>query len=826
MVHYDIALVKQAAAGRWPEILSRSVGIPSDSLDGKHHPCPKCDGNDRFRLLDPEAGAVICNQCFSSGNGDGFAAMRHYGGLTFQAALQSVADYLGIAPEANGKPGSSSKGPKADPTEQLEWLHWSDVLVAIWCSKKPPIKPHAIQRVGGRLARYLGQYTVLALPVLGPNLTQSDPVGWVLYDVFGRKLPVFNRKDKSTTWVKCKTAYGSQPGLIGQLSAIEPASLIWKVEGPTDLLALLSLADLPDTVTAVTNANGAKEIQPWMAGVLNGKSVPVLHDADKPGQDGAVKWVNHLRSQTASTHNVRLPYDVSADHGRDLRDYLNEGHTYADLLRLADESAKQNQGPKPIEADDDPHRLARLNLEKYSDAADGGTLRYWRDEWYTWRKSRGCYRKIGEKELRAKVGHVVKEEFDRISVANQQAGEEDVKARKVTSALLTNILQATSGMVVVPSSVEQMTWLEGRGKGLRERRNYVALKNGILDLDAVMAGGGMECLLPHSADWFSTIRLPYDFNPDAECPRWLAFLNRNLEGDQERIRILQEWAGYCLLPDTGEQKFLMLEGEGANGKSVYLAGLSAMLGQENCSHIPLELFGDRFAKTQTLGKLVNISSDAGELDKVCEGFLKAFTSGDTMFFDRKGVSGLDVQPTARLLVACNNRPRFTDRSSGIWRRMLLIPWQIQIASDDPSRIRNMDKATWWEASGELPGIFLWALVGLDRLRNQHGFTTSKMLTEAIEDYQSESNPARAFLRECFCERNGERISTKVVYKIYSTWCVEHGYRPLNERHFGREVTRVYRGCEKIRTGSDGSRKYEYKNLSITAEMAEESKQLF
>ena len=825
MAHYDIILVKSAAAGRWPEILSRSAAIPLGSLDGRHHPCPKCGGSDRFRLLDSAAGALHCNQCFSTKNGDGFAAVQHYCGITFQAALKTVADYLGIAPEINGQTNGSTKA-NTDPTEQLEWLQWSDVLTAIWCGKKPPIQPHAIQRVGGRLARYLGQYTVLALPVHGPNLTNSPPVGWVLYDVFGRQLPVFNKKDKSTTWVKCKTAYGSQPGLIGQLSTIEPASLVWKVEGPTDLLAFLSLADLPDTVAAITNANGAKEIPTLSVGVLSSKSVAVLHDADKPGQDGATKWVNHLRPQTASTCNVLLPYDVTATHGRDLRDYLNEGHSYADLLRLYDAATTKPTGPKAIEADDDPHRLARLNLERYAEASEGATLRYWRDEWYTWRLSRGYYRRIGEKELRAKVGQVIKTEFDRVSIANQVAGEEDVKARKVTSALMTNVLAATSGTVVIPASIEEMTWLEARGRNLRERRNYVALRNGILDLDAVLAGGGMECLLPHSPDWFSTVCLPYNFNAEADCPKWLAFLQHNLEGDQERINVLQEWAGYCLLPDTGEQKFLMLEGEGANGKSVYLAGLTAMLGHDNCSHVPLELFGERFSKTQTLGKLLNVSSDAGEIDKVCEGFLKAFTSGDTMFFDRKGISGLDVQPTARMVIACNNRPRFTDRSSGIWRRMLLIPWLIQIASNDPRRIRNMDKPAWWEASGELPGIFLWALVGLARLRGQTGFTTCKMLTDAIEDYQEESNPARAFIKENCEIDTRDQISCSMIYKIYSEWCVEHGYRPLNERHFGREVMRVHRTVHRTRPRSESGRMYVYENLKLKKDFSDPSDKKF
>ena len=74
----------------------------------------------------------------------------------------------------------------------------------------------------------------------------------------------------------------------------------------------------------------------------------------------------------------------------------------------------------------------------------------------------------------------------------------------------------------------------------------------------------------------------------------------------------------------------MFQGEGANGKSVTLAVLRGMLGPGNVSHVPLELFGDKYRLISTLGKLANVVPEIGELDKVCEGFLKAFTSGDAM----------------------------------------------------------------------------------------------------------------------------------------------------------------------------------------------------
>ena len=256
-----------------------------------------------------------------------------------------------------------------------------------------------------------------------------------------------------------------------------------------------------------------------------------------------------------------------------------------------------------------------------------------------------------------------------------------------------------------------------------------------------------------------------------------------------------------LLPNTDQQKFLVLEGEGSNGKSVYSAGISAMLGLDNVSNVSLECFSGRFDLSDTLGKLANIVGDVGEIDKVSEGRLKSFTSGDRMFFDRKGIRGVTTIPTARLMMACNNRPRFSDRSQGIWRRMLLVPWRIEIPESE--RIIGMDKPDWWLRSGELPGMFNWAVHGLARLRQQKCFTSAAVSTEALGDYQKETNPAKAFLAENFREASKDHsIATTELYGLYKRWCSENGYRPLSERPFGKEVFRTFKKVTKKRLGTE------------------------
>jgi len=340
------------------------------------------------------------------------------------------------------------------------------------------------------------------------------------------------------------------------------------------------------------------------------------------------------------------------------------------------------------------------------------------------------------------------------------------------------------------------------------------MENGILDMDAVI-GDRDDYLLPHSPEWFSTICLPYAFSPNAACPRWEAFLERNLELDPERIKILQEWAGYLLLPDTGYQCFLVLEGEGANGKSVYCAAIEAMLGTANVSHVPLEVFGEKFELTATLDRLVNICGDAGELDKVAEGHIKAFTSGNPMSFGRKYLDPVERVPTARLMLAVNNRPRFSDKSDGVWRRMKLIPWRIQIPVED--RVPNMDKPWWWMQSGELPGILLWAIKGLHRLRQQGRFTHSQLCDEALQDYRAEMNPARTFLAEHITESETSRIRSSFLYDLYKDWTKANGNLPLAERQFGKEVFRMFRKCRKRRTGNESERFYFYDGIAFQSE---------
>jgi len=230
--------------------------------------------------------------------------------------------------------------PPRDPAEHLEFLPWSDSLVTLWARHKPGVTAEAVQAAGGRLARYRDQYTVVALPIYGPGLLDAEPVGWVLYNTTGRELPIFHGRDKATgeiktSWKKMKTTGGSEAGLLGRHAlarlsqpVADPATqIVWKVEGPSDLLALWSIIppEKRENHLVVTNAGGATETpKSWMAGIFAGRLAVVIGDADEPGQAGAAKWARWISKVAAEVRVVRLPYEISKDHGKDLRDWVTE----------------------------------------------------------------------------------------------------------------------------------------------------------------------------------------------------------------------------------------------------------------------------------------------------------------------------------------------------------------------------------------------------------------------------------------------------------------------------------------------------------------------
>lgn len=385
--------------------------------------------------------------------------------------------------------------------------------------------------------------------------------------------------------------------------------------------------------------------------------------------------------------------------------------------------------------------------------------------------------------------------------------EHGATEKAVGQEIVNNVIRAMEGMRLVPGELVLPVWLGSASAG--KSKNLLSMSNGLLDLDAAVEGK-IECLQAPTPEWFSLTRWGYSFDPAATCPKFEKFLSEVLPGQDER-NLLQEFLGYCLTFDTSMQKFLILVGEGANGKSVVTEVATHLIGFDNVTHVGLERFGERFALAPTIGKLVNIVSEVGKVGSIAEEVLKAIATGDRISVEFKFRTHTQARPTVRLIFATNELPTFNDRTDGLWRRALILQFPITIPEDRQDR-----KLAKKIIDTELSGVFNWAITGLRRLRQRGGFKIPASSRHAGDEHRRASNPARQFLEEVYCPLAEAKVPCSTVRNEYREWCGEHGVQPLTDQQFGQEVRRVYPGVQRCQLRHGKSREYFYLGLQSCA----------
>jgi len=304
--------------------------------------------------------------------------------------------------------------------------------------------------------------------------------------------------------------------------------------------------------------------------------------------------------------------------------------------------------------------------------------------------------------------------------------------------------------------------------------NYLNLENGLYDLDNYT-------LIPHSSEIYSTIRLNPSYKEDEKCELWEETLH-NIIDNQDDIDILQEFFGLCLTRETYDRA-LFLTGEGGTGKSTLIEVLTYILGDDNTSTVPLENLDRTHYVAQLHNKLLNVATEISAKASVHDGFFKGITTNDKITGDHKFGHPFKFRPFCKLLYATNNMPRTDDKTSGFYRRLLIIQLKRKFEGKD-AKHRFYEKLLL-----EKDGIFNWMIVGLKRLRTRGYFSINKHMIENIEEYKKENNPIRAFIEECCVIDPIEQESKREIYNAYKIYCIESGFKSLSIIKFGKELQR-------------------------------------
>ena len=276
-------------------------------------------------------------------------------------------------------------------------------------------------------------------------------------------------------------------------------------------------------------------------------------------------------------------------------------------------------------------------------------------------------------------------------------------------------------------------------------------------------------------------RLPVDYDPRTKKPEtWLSFLRDLLE--EEDIRTLQEFMGYCLLPVNYGQKMLLIIGRGGEGKSRIGIVAGKLWGSSMVSGSLPKLENNRFARADLQHKLLMVDDDLQLEALTSTGIIKSIiTSEQLMDLEKKGVQSYQGRMYCRLMAFGNGNLRsLHDRSYGFFRRQIILTTKPrpEDREDNPLLARELER--------ELEGILLWCIEGARRLLEQDFcFTLSRRANANLQEAIREGNNTVDFLQSKGYIRleSGTQISTRQLYSLYTDWCSDNMLTPLSARSF-------------------------------------------
>ncbi len=286
-------------------------------------------------------------------------------------------------------------------------------------------------------------------------------------------------------------------------------------------------------------------------------------------------------------------------------------------------------------------------------------------------------------------------------------------------------------------------------------------------------------VLAHKKEFYSTIRIPYKYDEKAKCELWLKTIDDIFEGDKNKTDLLQEFMGYCLTRDTRMEKAMLLLGESRSGKSTILNTLQYMIGDVNCSHVPLMNLENPQYTSMMLNKLVNID---GEVSKKAEDFesqFKTIVTGHEVNCNDKYMPPFKFRPFCKFVMSANEFPKITDHSSAFYKRLILIPCNRVFEPHEQNRnLRN-------ELLTELSGVLNWSIEGLRKLIKRGQFEEKQFMKEAVSELEDENNPVNEFFKEFIeVEMSGNSYIEKTdLFKKYKQWCIDNKQFNLSNIRF-------------------------------------------
>lgn len=634
-------------------------------------------------------------------------------------------------------------------------------------------------------------------PVSGLNITATydyvDAKGSLAFQVCRLEPKSFRqrRPDGAGGWVWKMAGVGRVIyRLPDVIAAVAAKRTIFVVEGEkaADRLAALGL-------TATCSPGGANKWRREYGMPLAGSDVVILPDNDEPGRQHAASVAKALRTAQSRAARIRILALPDLPDKGDVADWIAAGGTATALTTLADEAPEPDAGaPAPAavlstRADLDRNESGVITSLNGQDLTEDGlalafaeahhdTLRYdhTRGAWFHWTGK--AWRQDEIKLAFSWSRRICRQ------LAKQGGAEEKLLstlAKASTAAAVERFAQSDPALAVTSSIWDRDLFLLGTPGGTLDLRTG--------DLRAPVPEDHITKLTA-----VAPVKVP-------ECKLWLAFLQQATNGDDELIRFLRQWAGYCLTGDTREHALMFVHGPGGNGKGVFLNTIAGILG-EYARNAAMDTFtassSDRHPTDLAMlrGARLVTASETEEGRAWAESRIKALTGGDTITARFMRQDFFEFLPQFKLTIIGNHRPVLRNVDDAARRRFNVVPF-----THKPEKV---DRQLETKLRQEWPEILRWMIEGcLDWQR--HGLVRPTIVLSTTADYFTEQDIVHQWMEEK-CDLGPRQSDTLAsLFRNWSDYAMANGEKPGTAKWLSQTLARLNCTPVKHTPGHHGKR---------------------
>ncbi len=737
------------------EGLLNELGIEIVRAEGQGHllcVCHECQT--RHLYINRDNGLWDCKK--GCGSGNAFELVRKITGKKDKHCFELL-DRFGLNNAGNS-------GRKASPRD-LSWFTCRLV--------------QADRQVLKRFCR-LKSISYDSLAKFGPMVHKTDPIV---------ALPAYNRAGKVCGYLRAgingqpiKLKGGKQEkypaigshGLCGLpwLLNEKPQRILF-CEGWRDALAAVEAG-----FHATASTGGASTFKASWLELFSGKEVYIIMDADKAGQKAAKRAADKIVCVAEKAYIVKLPYEVRADHGGDLHDYLvrdggDMDQLLAGALRYEPEDSLdvirlKNDHPDTIAEAIDKYCRQRLKIIHRYNSVDG---------WSRYVKDR--YHKVeDEKEIEILIRRCLR----RCCIKARQK-QDDGKVeivykpfKKKSHSFVKDIREFWLSLDGVYISPENRAPCSLNGKLDPDRT--IALENGLLDL----RNAGNPVLHPHTRQFYTFNYLPYSYAPQAQCPTWdwalgQYFQNEDGSADELVPDILHSWMKKWLLRDTSHQKIFVLLGRRRSGKGTIGRVINRLIGENNIVPLTISAIAKNFGLQPLINKQLGIMWDASigaknSTTREAVEILKSISGEDRFTIDRKHKEQLaNVKLPLSILMIANKMVDLRDSTGALAGRFTYLETTGSFYGGEDPTIED-------KLCEELPGIFNRVIAAPQGRVMDH--PNSSAIQQSFEEL---SSPYIAFIND-WCDVDPDNfIPADVLWAYYCQWAKRNNHHQPSPQKF-------------------------------------------